>query len=344
MHLRPLGRTGMQVSPYCLGTMMFGPAGTPDPDDCRRIVHRALDAGINFVDTADVYGGGVTEEILGSALQGRRDDVILATKFGGPMSENLNHRGASRRWIVSAVENSLRRLRVDHIDLYQIHHFDPLTDLDETLSALTDLVTSGKVRAVGSSSFVASDIVEAMWIAERGNRVRLHTEQPSYSILARGIEREVLPVCDRHGLGVLTWSPLAWGLLTGKYLGETGASVSSSRAKWGPRHMTDPQKFDAVERLAPVAQRAGISMTHMALAFISANPSVTSAIIGPRTAEQLDDLLAGAVVELDDDVLDQIDEVVPPGTDVGVSDVGYVPASLLDPALRRRRVGARSAA
>jgi len=336
MKTRPLGRTGLHVSPYCLGTMMFGPAGTPDPADCRRIVHRALDAGINFIDTADVYGGGETETILGAALKGRRDDVVLATKFSGPMGEGSNQRGASRRWITTAVEDSLRRLDVDHIDLYQIHHFDPTTDLDETLSALTDLITAGKVRAIGSSSFLGSDIVEAQWISDRRALARLRTEQPSYSILARSVERDVLPVCDRYGMGVLTWSPLAWGLLTGKHRAGKNTPVSAGRAHWGPRHMSDQNKAAAVEQLVPVAADAGISLTHLAMAFVMAHPAVTSAIMGPRTLEQLDDLLAGASVSLSDETLDRIDEIVAPGTDVGVSEVNYVPQSLTNVGLRRR--------
>lgn len=344
MNKRTLGRTGLQVSPYCLGTMMFGPAGTPDPDDCRRIVDRALEAGINFIDTADVYGYGETEPILGAALRGRRDDVILATKFGGPMGEDPNRRGASRRWIVTAVEDSLRRLGVDHIDLYQIHHFDPDTELEETLSALTDLITSGKVRAVGSSSFLASDIVEAQWVSERRGLARLRTEQPTYSILARGIEREVLPVCDQYGIGVLTWSPLAFGLLTGKYRPGQQAAVSASRAHWGPRHMSDPDKHAAVEQLAELARDSGLSMTHLAMGFVTAHPTVTSAIIGPRTHEQLDDLLAAADVTLTDDILDRIDTIVPPGTDVGYSEITYTPPSLAEPHRRRRSLNDRSAA
>ncbi|WP_446035084.1 aldo/keto reductase [Streptomyces olivaceus] len=337
MKTRPLGRTGMRVSPYCLGTMMFGPAGNPDPDDCRRIVHRALDSGINFLDTADVYGGsGETERIVGAALAGRRDEVVLATKFSGPMSDDPNHRGASRRWIVSAVEGSLRRLGVDHIDLYQIHHLDPDTGIEETLGALTDLVTSGKVRAIGSSSFPASDLTEAHWVAERRGLAPLHTEQPSYSILARGIEREVLPVCAKYGMGVLTWSPLSWGLLTGKYSAGRKAPLSPGRQKWGPRHMTDRDKHAAVEELLTVAGDAGLSLTHMALAFVLAHPGVTSAIIGPRTMDQLDDLLAGAEHSLSDDVLDAIDAIAPPGANIGVTDVEYRPPSLRTPALRRR--------
>ncbi|MET8615989.1 aldo/keto reductase [Streptomyces misionensis] len=337
MKTRTLGRTGIRVSPYCLGTMMFGPAGNPDPADCRRIIHRALDGGINFLDTADVYGGaGETERIVGAALVGRRDEVVLATKFSGPMSDDPNHRGASRRWIVAAVEGSLRRLGVDHIDLYQIHHFDADTDMEETLSALTDLVTSGKVRAIGSSSFLASDIVEAHWISQRRGLAALHTEQPSYSILARGVEREILPVCAKYGMGVLTWSPLAWGLLTGKYSGSGQTPLSPERQKWGPRHMTDRDKHAAVEKLLTVADDGGMSLTHMALAFVVAHPGVTSAIIGPRTMDQLEDLLAGTEHSLSDDVLDAIDAIAPPGADIGVTDIEYRPPAIQTPALRRR--------
>lgn len=343
MKTRPLGRTGLHVSPYCLGTMMFGPAGTPDPADCHRIVHRALDAGINFIDTADVYGGGETETILGRALKGRRDDVILATKFSGPMGDGPNRRGASRRWITTAVEHSLRRLDVDHIDLYQIHHFDPATDLDDTLSALTDLITAGKIGAIGSSSFLGSDIVEAQWASERRGHARLRTEQPSYSILARSVERDVLPVCDRYGMGVLTWSPLAWGLLTGKHRPGQNAPLSPGRAHWGPQHMSDQNKAAVVEHLAPVAEDAGVSLTHLAMAFVMAHPAVTSAIIGPRTLDQLDDLLAGTSVRLSDATLNRIDDVVAPGTDVGFSEVSYVPQALSDTSLRRRPLAYRAA-
>jgi aryl-alcohol dehydrogenase-like predicted oxidoreductase len=341
--MRPLGRTGIQVSPYCLGTMNFG-TGNPDRADCARIVHRALDAGINFIDTADVYGPhGVSEEIVGAALRGRRDDVVLATKVNGPMGEDPNRRGSSRRWIVSEVEHSLRRLRTDHIDLYQIHHPDPRTDLEETLSALTDLVRGGKVRAIGSSNLPVSEIVEAQWVADRRGLQRFRTEQPTYSILNRGVEREILPTCLRFGMGVLVWSPLGMGLLTGRY--RKGDPVQDPRKMhWVPRHMTDERKRDAVEELLPLAEEAGLSLTHLAMAFAVAHPGVTSAIIGPRTAEQLEDLLAGAGTTLDDEVLDRIDRVVPPGTDLGPLDVSYVPPALEDPALRRRRTAERAAA
>ncbi|MFD7659155.1 aldo/keto reductase [Actinosynnema sp. NPDC059797] len=344
MRMRPLGRTGIQVSPYCLGTMMFGPAGNPDRDDCARIVHRALDAGINFIDTADVYGPrGASEEIVGEALKGRRDDVVLATKVNGPMGDDPNRRGSSRRWITTAVEHSLRRLRTDHVDLYQVHHPDPGTDVEETLSALTDLVRSGKVRAIGTSNLPASDIVEAQWVADRRGLHRFRTEQPTYSILNRGVEREVLPTCRRHGLGVLVWSPLSMGLLTGRY--RKGEPVDNPRRmRWVPGHLTDERKLDAVERLIPLAEEAGLSPTHLAMAFAVTHPDVTSAIIGPRTAAHLDDLLAGAEVTLDDGVLDRIDAIVPPGTDLGPLDVSYVPPAIEHATMRRRPPDTRAAA
>ncbi|GAA2269823.1 aldo/keto reductase [Streptomyces ruber] len=345
MRTRPLGRTGIHVSPYCLGTMMFGPAGNPDPDDCTRIIHRALDAGINFIDTADVYGGhGETERIVGKALRGRRDDVVLATKFNGPMGTDPNRRGNSRRWIVTALEGSLRRLGVDHIDLYQVHHLDHETDTEETLAALTDLMRAGKIRAIGHSNMPASEIVEAQWAAERRGLARFRTEQPTYSILNRGIEREILPVCARHGLGTLVWSPLAMGLLTGRYRKGAKQEISGARMHWVPRHMTDERKLDAVERLLPIAEEAGLPLTHMAVAFAISHPAVTSAIVGPRTTAHLDDLLAGAGTALGDDVLDRIDEVVAPGTDLGTIDVAHVPPSLTEPGLRRRPTGERTAA
>jgi aryl-alcohol dehydrogenase-like predicted oxidoreductase len=343
MRTRPLGRTGIQVTPYCLGTMMFGPFGNPDPDDCVKIIHRALDAGINFIDTADVYGGdGETERIVGKALRGRRDNVVLATKFNGPMGTDPNQRGNSRRWVVTAVEASLRRLGVDHIDLYQVHHPDPGTDIEETLAALTDLMQAGKVRAIGHSSLPPAEIIEAQWVSERRGLARFRTEQPPYSILNRGIEREVLPVCERYGLGTLVWSPLAMGLLTGRYRKDGNEQVSNARMHWVPKHMTDERKLDAVEQLIPIAEQAGLPLTHLAMAFVISHPAVTSAIIGPRTMAHLDDLLAGADTTLDDDILDQIDKVVPPGVDLSPLDVSYVPPALAQPELRRRRISDRA--
>jgi aryl-alcohol dehydrogenase-like predicted oxidoreductase len=334
MHYRILGRTGIQISPYALGTMNFGAMFDTDRESSIAIVHRALDAGINLIDTADVYSRGESEEIVGKAIKGRRDEVVLATKFSNPMGDLPNQRGASRRWITTAVEDSLRRLETDHIDLYQYHYPDDSTDLEETLSALTDLVRSGKVRAIGTSKQPAAGLVEAHWISERRGFERFRCEQPYYSMLNREIERDVLPTAQRFGMGTVVWSPLAQGLLTGR----VRKGQESTLTRKGPyfEHLGDEQRIDAVEQLIPIAEQAGISLTHMAIAFVLAHPGVTAAILGPRTLEQLDDLLAGAEVKLGDDVLDQIDAVVPPGTGVGRIQMGYQPSVLTVPHLRRR--------
>ncbi|WP_269857585.1 aldo/keto reductase [Streptomyces sp. RPT161] len=342
MKYRTLGRTGIQVSPYCLGAMMFGAIGNPDHDDCARIIHKALDAGINFVDTADAYSRGESEEIVGKALKGRRDNVVLATKAHQPMGDDPNQQGNSRRWLVRALEGSLRRLGTDHVDLFQIHRPAPDTDVEETLSALTDLVRAGKVRAIGASSVPASDIVEAQWVAERRGLQRFRTEQPPYSILNRGIEREVLPVCERYGMGAMVYSPLGGGLLTGRY--RKGQQTDTHRAGFGFKHLSDERRLDAVEQLIPIAEEAGMSLTHLATAFAIAHPGVTSAIIGPRTMGHLDDLLAGAEITLTDEILDRIDAIVPPGTDVGTLDMAYNPPAIQRTALRRRLPDERSAA
>ena len=342
MHYRTLGRTGIKVSPYALGAMMFGAIGNPDHDDSIRIIHKALDAGINFIDTADAYSRGESEEIVGEALKGRRDQVVLATKVHLPMGDDPNQRGNSRRWIMTEAENSLRRLQTDYIDLYQIHRPDPDTDIEETLSALSDLIHAGKVRVIGSSAMPASDIVEAQWVAERRGLERFRTEQPSYSILNRGIEAEVLPVAQRYGMGTLVWSPMAGGLLTGRY--RKGEQASTHRAGFGFRHLSDERRLDAVEQIIPLAEKAGLPMTHLAMAFAIAHPGVTSAIIGPRTMDQLDDLLASVDVTLTDEILDRIDEIVPPGTDVGALDMAYRPPAIQRPDLRRRPVKERAAA
>ena len=343
MRYRTLGRTGIKVSPHCLGTMMFGGIANADHDDCIRIVHRALDAGINFVDTADRYSQGESEEIVGKALKGRRDRVVLATKVNGPMGEDSNQQGNSRRWITQAVEGSLRRLQTDHIDLYQIHRPAADTDIEETLSVLTDLMRAGKVRAIGSSTFPASEIVEAQWVAERRGLARFRTEQPPYSILNRSIEGEVLPLCQKYGMGALVWSPLAKGLLTGRY--RRGAALPDSlRVRFFSQQMSDERNLDAVERLILVAEAAGLSLTHMAMAFVVAHPGVTSAILGPRTMQQLDDLLAGVEVTLDDETLDRIDDVVAPGTDAAPVGAAYAPPAVLDASLRRRPAAERRAA
>jgi aryl-alcohol dehydrogenase (NADP+) len=343
MRYRTLGRTGIQVSPYCLGAMMFGALGNPDHDECIRIIHKAVDFGINFIDTADRYSRGESEEIVGKALKGRRDNIVLATKVHGPMGEDPNQQGNSRRWIMQAVEASLRRLQTDHIDLYQIHRPSPETDIEETLSALTDLIRAGKVRAIGSSTFPGSAIVEAQWVAERRSLARFRTEQPPYSILSRSIEREVLPLCQTYGMGALVWSPLAKGMLTGRY--RKGQPLPDSlRAKTFPEQMADERNLDAVERLIPIAQGSGLSLTHMAMAFVMAHPGVTSAILGPRTMQQLDDLLAGAELVLGDAILDRIDQVVAPGTDAGPMGAVYVPPAVSQASLRRRPVAERAAA
>jgi aryl-alcohol dehydrogenase-like predicted oxidoreductase len=340
----------MQVSPLCLGAMMFGPWGEPDHDASTKIIHRALDAGINFIDTADVYSQGESEVIVGTALAGRRDDVILATKFHGQMGVPVdapmgtlgdpNQRGNSRRWIVREVENSLRRLDTDWIDLYQVHRPDAGTDHEETLAALTDLRQQGKIRAFGTSTYPAHEVVEAQWTAERRGLGRFMTEQPPYSILVRGIEADLLPVTQRYGMGVLPWSPLAGGWLTGRYRkGEDVPQTHRARRIPGRYDLSDPgnqRKLDAAEDLAVLAEEAGLSLVHLALAFVLAHPAVTAPIIGPRTMEQLDTQLGAADLTLPADVLDRIDEIVPPGVTLARADAGYVAPAVSNSALRRR--------
>ena len=338
--MRTLGRTGVRVSPLCLGAMMFGGWGNEDHDDSIRIIHRALDAGINFVDTADVYSRGESEEIVGKALAGgRRDNVVLATKVHGTMGDDPNEFGNSRRWIIREVENSLRRLQTDWIDLYQIHRPEFDTDIDETLGALTDLVRAGKIRYFGSSTFPASAIVEAQWVAERRGRERFVCEQPPYSLLIRDVENDVLPTAQRYGMGVIPWSPLAGGWLTGRY--RVGQDVPQSRrAKMLPGRydMSNPanqRKLEAADALAQLADEAGITLIEMALAFVIRHPAVTAAIIGPRTMEHLESQLSAADVTLSDEVLDKIDEIVPPGVNVNPADGGWSNPAL-EPAARRR--------
>ena len=338
MEYRPLGRTGVQVSKLCLGTMMFGAWGNSDHDDSIRIIHAALDAGINFVDTADVYSAGESEEIVGKALKGRRDDVVLATKFWGAMGDDPNQRGVSRRWIMSEVENSLRRLGTDWIDLYQIHRPDPDTDIDETLGALSDLVAQGKVRYIGSSSFSAGQIVEAQWTARDRRLERFRTEQPPYSLLVRGIELDVLPTAQRHGMGILTYSPLAGGWLSGSWTADSSPTSPARQRLVARFDMSLPEnqrKLEAVEQLAKVADEAGVPLIELAIAFVVNHPAVTSAIIGPRTMEQLDSQVPAADVVLDAAVLDGIDEIIKPGVNLNPADTSYG-EQVLEPALRRR--------
>jgi len=337
---RTLGRTGVRVSPLCLGAMMFGAWGNPDHEDSVRIIHRALDAGVNFVDTADVYSSGESEEIVAKALKGRRDHVVLATKVHGSMGSDPNERGNSRRWIVQECEASLRRLGTDWIDLYQIHRWDQDTDHDETLGALTDLVRAGKVRYLGSSTYPASEIVAAQWAAEKRGLQRFVCEQPPYSMLVRGVEAEVLPVCRQYGMGVIPWSPLAGGWLSGGWRKGT-EPPQSTRAQRLPQRYdlslpANQRKLEAADALAQLADEAGMSLIHMALAFVIRHPAVTAAIIGPRTMEQLESQLGAADVHLDAAVLDRIDEIVPPGTTFSFADAGFTPPAIADPAQRRR--------
>ena len=347
MEYRVLGKTGVRVSAHCLGAMMFGSWGNTDHDDCVRIIHRALDAGINFVDTADIYGWGESEEIVGKALKDKRDGVVLATKVHGPMGKGQNERGNSRLWIMQEVENSLRRLGVDHIDLYQIHRPEPgVTNLEETLGALTDLVRQGKIRYAGCSTFPAWQIVESHWVSERRGLTRFVCEQPPYSIFARHVETDVFPVVQQYGMGAIVWSPLAGGWLAGKY--RRGQDVPedsrATRAKnFGGRiadrfdldRPANQRKLDLVDDLMVIADKAGVPLAHMSMAFTLNHPAVTSAIIGPRTMEQLEDILASAEVTLDDATLDAIDEVVTPGTFVEEADKGWE-APWMEATARRR--------
>ena len=336
-----LGRTGVEVSRLALGTMMFGDWGNKDHDDSIRIIHRAIDAGINFIDTADIYAFGESEEIVGRAIaqSGKRDDIVLATKFFNGMKKKPNYRGGSRRWIIKAVEDSLHRLRTDYIDLYQMHRPDEHTDIEETLGALDDLVTQGKVRYIGSSTFQPSQVVEAQWAARDRRTARFVTEQPPYSMLARGIEADLLPTTLRHGMGTLVWSPLAGGWLSGKFrAGKELPTTHRSDRDPGRYDLEIPAikaKFDAADQLGSLADDLGVPLPHLALAFVLRHPGVTSAIIGPRTMEQLESQLGAATLELDDATLDRIDEIVPPGTNINPEDAGFT-NYWLDAARRRR--------
>ncbi|MFT2017065.1 aldo/keto reductase [Streptomyces sp. 796.1] len=340
MQYRTLGRTGVQVSSLALGAMNFGAIGRTTQQEATALVDAALAAGINLIDTADMYGSGESEEMVGKAIAGRRDDLVLATKAAMPMGDDRNQRGSSRRWLYTAVDNSLRRLGVDHIDLYQVHRWDPTTSDEETLSALTDLQRAGKIRSFGSSTFPAYRIVQAQWAAREHHLGRYATEQPSYSILQRGIESDVLPVAEEYGLGVLVWSPLASGWLSGAI--RANAPIATSRSTFMPDRFdtTTPAnraRLDAVERLAEVAAAADLTLIQLALGFATAHPAVTSAIIGPRTLDHLHANLAAADTVLPADVLDAVDAIVAPGVDLAAHEKFDTPPALLDPALRRRR-------
>ncbi len=339
--MRTLGSTGVQVSPLCLGAMMFGGWGNPDHEESIRIIHRALDSGINFIDTADVYSAGESELIVGKALTGgRRANVVLATKAHGAMGSDVNQRGSSRRWLIRECEASLRRLGTDYIDLYQVHRPDPATDIDETLGALTDLIRAGKICYAGSSTFPAAQIVEAQWTAQRRDRERFVCEQPPYSVLVRGIEADVLPTCQRYGMGVISWGPLGGGWLSGRY--RLDADLPVSRRSQRLPHRFDMSlpgnqaKLEAADKLAKLAAEAGMSLIHLALGFVLSHPAVTSAILGPRTMEHIESQLGAPTGGLSAELLDQIDEIVPPGMNLNPGDRGYEPPALANQTLRRR--------
>ncbi len=339
MQYRTLGRTGVQVSTLALGAMNFGAIGRTSQDDATAIVHAAIEGGISLIDTADIYSAGESEKMVGKAIAGRREDIVLATKATMPMGDDRNHQGASRRWLITGLDNSLRRLGVDHVDLYQIHRWDPKTSDEETLSALTDLQRAGKIRYFGSSTFPAYRVVQAQWAAREHRVSRYVTEQPSYSILQRGIETHVLPVTEEYGMGVLAWSPLASGWLSGAV--REGREITTNRSKVRPHRFdlsipANRARLEAVERLAKVADEAGLTLIQLALGFVTAHPAVTSAIIGPRTPEHLESQLVAADTVLPSDVLDAIDEIVAPGVDLAPDEKVDTPPSLLDPASRRR--------
>ncbi|MFC8047592.1 aldo/keto reductase [Nocardia sp. NPDC057353] len=337
--LRTLGRTGVRISPYVLGTMNFGPRGNPSHEDSIAIIHRALDAGINIVDTADTYSRGESEIIVGKALRGRRDDIVLATKFHNAVDDDPTHRGNSRRWIARAVEDSLRRLQTDHLDLYQVHRPERVTELEETVGALDDLVRAGKIRYYGTSVYSPGELVEAQWIADRRKLNRSASEQVPYSLLVRGIERETLPIARKYGLGVISYGPLAAGWLSGRYrIG--GAQPESHRADLIPGRFdvdnpANAAKLAAADALAALAEESGLTLVQLAVGFVLAHPDISATIIGPRTGEHLDGYLAAADTTLGDDILDRIDEIVAPGTIFHERDTGVIAPALADPALRR---------
>lgn len=336
MEYRVLGRTGLRVSRFGLGTMVFGSWGNRDRASCVGLIKTAITSGINLVDTADIYGEGESEEIVGEALVGMRDEVILATKFDNPMGPGINQRGSSRRWMVQALDASLKRLRTDWIDLYQVHRPDPATDPEELVEAMTDMVRAGKIRYWGTSNFAAEDIVELSLTARHRSAIRPHSEQSPYSILCRAIERDVLGVCQRHGLGVLVWSPLSGGWLTGKY--EVGEPApTGSRGQTHPDHFDggNPDKFEVVAQLAVVAKEAGLTLTNLSLAWAVEHPAVSAALLGPRTESQLLSLLEADVIELDDATLDAVDRVVRPGVNINPADTGAVLPGLAPEARRR---------
>jgi aryl-alcohol dehydrogenase-like predicted oxidoreductase len=329
MEYRNLGHTGLKVSPLCLGAMMFGAWGNPDHEASIRIIDSALDSGINFIDTANGYSEGESEVIVGKALKDRREGTVLATKVWAPVGPGANQRGLSRKAIQEQVENSLRRLGTDVIDLYQIHRPDPTTPLEETLSTLNDLVRQGKVRYLGLSTnhyegsalwekrFSAWEIVETLWLSERHGWERFVAIQPPYSILRRTMELEHFPMSLKLGLGNIVWSPLEGGWLSGKYRRGGENPLDSNRAEKWIGDLGNPKfqrRLDVVEQLLPMAEAKGISLARLANAWALRHPAVTSVILGPRTQEQLDDSLEAVNVTFTDEEIAAIDRLVAPGT------------------------------
>lgn len=342
MQYRQFGGTGLKVSVLSLGMANFGTSGNPDRGEAEKVIHGAIDAGINLFDTADGYSNGESEQMVGAALKAHRNDVLISTKFGMLSGSQINRSGASRRWIMQAVDASLRRLGTDWIDIYQPHRQDPTCDLDETLDALTDLVRQGKIRYFGSSSSNAPDIVEAQWSAQSRRTRRFVSEQLCYNLLSRGVERSELMACQKYRMGVLVWSPLCGGWLSGAY--RVGAEAPRPlRSKMEIfTHLYDlsiPQnqaKLEAADRLAKLAQEAGLTLPEMALAFSLNHPAVTSAISGPDGLAHLESILKAVDIVLSEDVLNEIDLIVPPGTTINAADWGHAPASLGRDALRRQ--------
>jgi aryl-alcohol dehydrogenase (NADP+) len=352
MEYRTLGGTGMKVSHFCLGAMMFGANGNTDHDECIRMTHAALDAGVNFIDTSDTYSEGESERVLAKALKGRRENVVLATKcffppgrtgFTSSAGRNINEGGGSRRWIMRAVEHSLQRLETDYIDVYQFHRPDWDTDLEESLAAMTDLQRAGKIRAIGSSATPAEWIVEAQRVAEQRHLARIRSEQCIYSIFSRRVEESVLPTCQRNGVGVMVYAPLAGGWLTGKYrrneplpAGSRATGRMGRMGTWNAERPEVQRKYELVEELNALAQEAGHSLTHLAMAFAAEHPAVSSVIMGPKTLAQLEDVLAGADIRLSQDVLNRIDTIVPPGIRLDPKE-SFIPNPWIDDPQRRQR-------
>ena len=343
MEYRPLGMTGIAVSHLSLGAMMFGAFGNSDLDDCVRIVLRAFDAGITTVNTADGYSAGQSEDVLGRALDGsRRDDVVLTVKTGVSPDGNPNHGGGSRRFLTRAIEGSLRRLRTDYIDVYELGVPDPNTDLDETLATLTDLATAGKIRAFGTSKMAPSRMVEARWVAERRGHGLFRVAEEPYSILNRAAEYDLLPTARRLGIGVLAFGALSGGWLSGRYRKghDSGTPGSSLRSRGGRMDATSPHnaaKFAAADALGALADEAGLTLPQLATAFVAHHPAVSTVVIGPRTLQQLDGSLAADGVVLSADVLDRIDEIVAPGVTITIADTMWAVGSDSLSAARRRR-------